>query len=203
MVFYTENSYILFVSIYAFLASEESRNTLFIINRPTTWKERIISIRSAEMVNKPRRCIHVLWLCPLATTFKDLLFLPTFFCFYPFFSWWTPIFWYERHSLVFWGINTSPETQLTSRTSNIKLHYQNIKAHGFVVSFDVFQSADRIICSQHPPFSPLSSDFTIVATSTDRKCKYARRIRYLCTKRRITFRRTVAVMPIKGISLPI
>lgn len=142
------------------------------------------------MVNKPRRRIHVFWLCPLTTTFKDLLFLPTFFCFYPLFSWWTPVFWYERHSLVLWRINTSPETQRTSRTSNMKLQYQNIKAHGFVVSFDVFQSADRVICSQYPPFSPHRSAFTIVATSNDRKCKYARRSRYLCTKWRIMFRRT-------------
>ena len=167
----------------------------------SAWKERIILIRSAEMVNKPRRRIHILWLCPLTTTFKDLLFLPTFFCFYPLFSWWTPVFWYEWHSLVFRGINTTPETQRTSRTSNIKLQHQNIKAHGFVVSFDVFQSADRVICSQHPSFSPHGSAFTIVATSNDRKCKYARWYWYLCTKWRITFRRTVAVIPIWGINL--
>lgn len=196
MLLYIENSYILFASIYVFLESEESHYSCFTINMLSAWKERIILIRSAEMVNKPRRRIHVFWLCPLTTTFKDLLFLPTFFCFYPLFSWWTPVFWYERHSLVFCGINTSPETQRTSRTSNMKLQYQNIKAHGFVVSFDVFQSADRVICSQYPPFSPHRSAFTIVATSNGRKCKYTRRYRYLCTKWRITFRRTVAVMPI-------
>jgi hypothetical protein len=56
----------------------------------------------------------------------------------------------------------------------MKLCYQNINAHGFVVWFDVFQSADRIMCSQHRPFSQRISLIAVVATSTVRIWKHTR-----------------------------
>lgn len=172
---YFRRKFIFFLSPdFVFLGDEDTVTVRFQLNMPSTWKKHIILIRSAEMVNKPRRRVHVLLLWPLTTTLQDLLFLPAFFCFYPFFTWWTPIFWYKRHSLVFLRVNTSPATQRTSHTSNMKLNYQNINAHGFVVWVDVFQSADRIICSQQRPFSHRISLPNVITTSTERKWKHAR-----------------------------
>lgn len=91
--YFRQNSYFaVSLDLVFLLWEEEAARKHFQINMPSILKKRVVLIRSAEMVNKPCRRVHVLLLCPLTTTFQDFLFLPAFFCFYPFFTWRTPIF---------------------------------------------------------------------------------------------------------------